>query len=505
MAPPSQLWKRRLPHSLRLGAARSSTAPAPAPAAAAQTQTLPYEAIPRSGRNAWLNLYRFWRSDSFQSLHLVMQRNFQRYGPIYRETVGTYNCVNVLMPRDAAQLFQAEGIFPRRMGIGSWEAHRRLRNHKCGIFLLNGQEWRSDRLVLNKEVISPAGTRKFLPFLDAVARDFASLMQRRISKTTRRSLTLDLYSDLFRFTLEASSYALYGERLGLLDESPHAESQRFISAVQTMLRTTLPLLFLPSGLMSWVNGRLWREHLEAWDTIFQHADKCIQNIYQEFCLGQPRKYSGILAELLLQAEMPLDSIKANITEFTAGGVDTTAIPLLFTLFELARNPGVQSALRQEIAEAEAQGPRELSKVLNAMPLLKGALKETLRLYPVGITVQRYPTKDVVLQNYCVPAGTLCQVGLYPMGRSPEVFRNPERYDPARWLSKEDNSFKALAFGFGARQCIGRRLAETEMMLFLMHVLRNFQIDTVSKADIKTIFGFVLMPEKPPLLTFRPID
>ncbi|XP_074842552.1 cytochrome P450 11B, mitochondrial-like isoform X2 [Carettochelys insculpta] len=301
------------------------------------------------------------------------------------------------------------------------------------------------------------------------------------------------------------SYALYGERLGLLEESPDAESQRFIGGVETMLRTTLPLLFLPPSLARWTNAPLWREHMAAWDIIFKHADKCIQNIYQEFCLGQPRKYSGIMAELLLQAEMPLDAIKANMTEFTAGSVDTTAIPLLFTLFELARNPAVQAAIRKEVAEAEALGPRELSKVLTSMPLLKGALKETLRLYPVGITVQRYPTTDVVLQNYSVPAGTLCQVGLYAMGRSPEVFSSPERYDPTRWLSKEDNNFKALAFGFGARQCIGRRLAEAEMMLFVMHVLRNFTIDTVSKEDIKTIFRFILMPEKPPLLTFRPID
>lgn len=57
------------------------------------------------------------------------------------------------------------------------------------------------------------------------------------------------------------------------------------------------------------------------------ADKCIQNIYQEFCLGKPRKYSGIMAELLVQAELPLDSIKANVTELTAGGVDTVSVPL----------------------------------------------------------------------------------------------------------------------------------------------------------------------------------
>uniref|UniRef100_A0A8B9PVN8 steroid 11beta-monooxygenase n=1 Tax=Apteryx owenii TaxID=8824 RepID=A0A8B9PVN8_APTOW len=352
-----------------------------------------------------------------------------------QETVGAYSCVNVLLPQDAARLFQAEGVFPRRMGIEAWTAHRRLRNHKCGVFLLNGEEWRSDRLLLNREVISPAGTRKFLPFLDAVARDFTAVMRRRVQKNARRSLTIDLHRDLFRFTLEASSYALYGERLGLLEETPDAESQRFIGAVETMLRTTLPLLFIPPRVMRWLNHRLWRDHIAAWDTIFQHADKCIQNIYQEFCLGQPRKYSGIMAELLLQAE----------------------------------------------------------------------LRPLCRLYPVGITVQRYPTKDVVLHDYRVPAGTLCQVALYAMGRSPEVFSSPERYDPARWLSKDENSFKALAFGFGARQCIGRRLAEAEMMLFLMHVLRNFQIETASKEDIRTVFGFILMPEKPPLLTFRPIN
>lgn len=54
------------------------------------------------------------------------------------------------------------------------------------------------------------------------------------------------------------------------------------------------------------------------------------------------------------------------------------MPLLFTLFELARNPSVQAALRDEIVAAEAQGPRELPKLLNSLPLLKAAIKETLR-------------------------------------------------------------------------------------------------------------------------------
>lgn len=56
--------------------------------------------------------------------------------PAGRERVGTYECVNVLLPRDAAQLLRAEGAHPRRMGVEAWSTHRRLRHHKCGLFLL---------------------------------------------------------------------------------------------------------------------------------------------------------------------------------------------------------------------------------------------------------------------------------------------------------------------------------------------------------------------------------
>ncbi|XP_065484054.1 cytochrome P450 11B, mitochondrial-like [Caloenas nicobarica] len=471
------------------------------------TATRPFEAIPCDGRNRWLNLYRVWRAGGFQDFHLRMEGGFRRLGPVYRERVGSSQCVNVLLPRDAAQLLRAEGPFPRRRGIEAWSAHRQLRNQPCGLFLLNGPAWRAARLALNREVLSPAGTRKFLPLLDAVARDFAAAMRLRVRDAPGGALTLDLHPLLFRFTLEASTYALYGQRLGLLGGGAAGGAQRFIAAVETMLRTTLPLLFLPPPLLRRLHPPLWREHLRAWDTIFQHADESIQRIYREFCRGGAGGAGGLLAELLLQGQLPLDAIKANVTEFTAGGVDTTAMPLLFTLFELGRNPGVQRALRAELRAAEGGpgGAPPLHELLGALPLLRAAVKETLRLYPVGITVQRYPATDVVLHNYRVPAGTLCQVALYAMGRSPQVFPHPERYDPARWLGKDDTSFRALAFGFGARQCIGRRLAEAEMLLFLVHVLRNFTVEAVSTEDIRTVFRFILMPETPPLLTFRALD
>lgn len=52
------------------------------------------------------------------------------------------------------------------------------------------------------------------------------------------------------------------------------------------------------------------------------ANNSIQKIYQELALGRPQHYSGIVAELLLHADMTLDAIKASSIDLTAGSVDT---------------------------------------------------------------------------------------------------------------------------------------------------------------------------------------
>ncbi|XP_056671252.1 cholesterol side-chain cleavage enzyme, mitochondrial-like [Monodelphis domestica] len=126
-----------------------------------------------------------------------------------------------------------------------------------------------------------------------------------------------------------------------------------------------------------------------------------------------------------------------------------------------------------------------------------------RLHPIAVTIQRYLPSDLVLQDYTIPAKTLVQVGLFAMGRDPNFFPNPEKFDPRRWLH-EDTYFRALSFGFGPRQCIGRRIAELEMTIFLIHILENFKIEIHKFTDVGTTFNLILMPDKPIIFTFRPL-
>lgn len=70
----------------------------------------------------------------------------------------------------------------------------------------------------------------------------------------------------------ASNLALFGERLGLLDHSPSPASLNFIHALDTMLKTTVQLMFMPRSLSRWMSPKVWKEHFEAWDCIFQYGE-----------------------------------------------------------------------------------------------------------------------------------------------------------------------------------------------------------------------------------------
>ncbi|XP_035568854.2 cytochrome P450 11B1, mitochondrial-like isoform X2 [Canis lupus baileyi] len=425
------------------------TRAAPAPRA-----VLPFEAVPRCPGNKWMRVLQIWRQQGSESLHLEMHRTFQELGPIFR----------------------------------------------------NGPEWRLNRLKLNPDVLSLQAVQKYIPMVDGVARDFSQALRARVLQNARGSLTLDIRPSILYYTVEASSLALFGERLGLLGPSPSPASLHFLQALEAMLRSTAQLLYLPRGLSRWTSARVWKEHFESWDYIVQYANEAIQRIYQELALGRPQHYSGIVGELLLRADLSPEAVRANCIELTAGSVDTTAYPLWMTLFELARNPDVQHALRQESRGAQAGIAENPQTAVTELPLLRAALKETLRLYPVGISVDRQVGSDVVLQNYHIPAGTLVKVQLYSLGRNPSVFERPERYHPQRWLDGRGSGTRApsLAFGFGVRQCLGRRLAETEMLLLLHHVLNNFLVETLTHEDVKMVYRFIMMPSTLPLLTFRAI-
>ncbi|PNJ43202.1 CYP11A1 isoform 2 [Pongo abelii] len=469
----------------------------------------PFNEIPSPGDNGWLNLYHFWRETGTHKVHLHHVQNFQKYGPIYREKLGNVESVYVIDPEDVALLFKSEGPNPERFLIPPWVAYHQYYQRPIGVLLKKSAAWKKDRVALNQEVMAPETTKNFLPLLDAVSRDFVSVLHRRIKKAGSGNYSGDISDDLFRFAFESITNVIFGERQGMLEEVVNPEAQRFIDAIYQMFHTSVPMLNLPPDLFRLFRTKTWKDHVAAWDVIFSKADIYTQNFYWE--LRQKgsvhHDYRGILYRLLGDSKMSFEDIKANVTEMLAGGVDTTSMTLQWHLYEMARNLKVQDMLRAEVLAARRQAQGDMATMLQLVPLLKASIKETLRLHPISVTLQRYLVNDLVLRDYMIPAKTLVQVAIYALGREPTFFFNPENFDPTRWLSKDKNVtyFRNLGFGWGVRQCLGRRIAELEMTIFLINMLENFRVESQHLSDVGTTFNLILMPEKPISLTFWPFN
>ncbi|XP_020953978.1 cholesterol side-chain cleavage enzyme, mitochondrial isoform X1 [Sus scrofa] len=455
----------------------------------------PFSEIPSPGDNGWINLYRFWKEKGTQKIHYHHVQNFQKYGPIYREKLGNLESVYIIDPEDVALLFKFEGPNPERYNIPPWVAYHQHYQKPVGVLLKKSGAWKKDRLVLNTEVMAPEAIKNFIPLLDTVSQDFVGVLHRRIKQQGSGKFS-------------AITNVIFGERLGMLEEIVDPEAQKFIDAVYQMFHTSVPMLNLPPDLFRLFRTKTWRDHVAAWDTIFNKAEKYTQNFYWD--LRRKREfnnYPGILYRLLGNDKLLSEDVKANVTEMLAGGVDTTSMTLQWHLYEMARSLNVQEMLREEVLNARRQAQGDTSKMLQLVPLLKASIKETLRLHPISVTLQRYLVNDLVLRDYMIPAKTLVQVAVYAMGRDPAFFSNPGQFDPTRWLGKERDliHFRNLGFGWGVRQCVGRRIAELEMTLFLIHILENFKVELQHFSDVDTIFNLILMPDKPIFLVFRPFN
>lgn len=66
----------------------------------------------------------------------------------------------------------------------------------------NGEDWKSNRVILNKEVISPKMLENFVPLLDEVGQDFVARVHKKIKQTGQNKWTTDLSQELFKYALE---------------------------------------------------------------------------------------------------------------------------------------------------------------------------------------------------------------------------------------------------------------------------------------------------------------
>jgi cytochrome P450 len=184
--------------------------------------------------------------------------------------------------------------------------------------------------------------------------------------------------------------------------------------------------------------------------------------------------TDILA-LLLRSGTSRSEICDELLTFIGAGHETTATALSWAFERLRRHPDVLAELVREVDEGGGAFRR-------------ATICEVLRVRPViDVAGRRVSTPNFDLGDWRIPRDRTVLVRIADLHENPEIYPQPERFDPHRYRGTRPAAPAWLAFGGGGRRCIGAEFAIAEMDVVLRTVLQNFQIHTDAAADEKSYF------------------
>ncbi|WP_437930964.1 cytochrome P450 [Sorangium sp. So ce291] len=159
------------------------------------------------------------------------------------------------------------------------------------------------------------------------------------------------------------------------------------------------------------------------------------------------------------------------------GHETTALALAWALDHAHRDPAVLARLRDEI---DALGPEPDPERLAALPYLEAVCKEALRLYPIATEVPRLVAQPFRLGEHELQPGTGVAPCVLLVHHRPDLYPEPLRFRPERFLERRFSPFEYLPFGGGNRRCIGAAFALFEMKIVLGVALSAWQFQLLDQ-------------------------
>lgn len=187
-----------------------------------------------------------------------------------------------------------------------------------------------------------------------------------------------------------------------------------------------------------------------------------------------------------------DMLASQAVLFLLAGFEPPSTVMAFTLYELARQPEIQTRLRKEIKDVYNKENGILTyEAINSMEYLSMVVDETLRLYPTLPILNREVTVGPddagyslePFGDFVMPPGMPVYIPAAGIQRDPQYFPDPLKYDPERFSRENKQNIVSgtyMPFGFGPRTCIGERIGLLQVKVGLFHFLRNHYVKCNSK-------------------------
>jgi cytochrome P450 len=401
----------------------------------------------------------------------MMEQCKKRYGSAFTLALAPFRIALFSDPESIRAIFAAK---PEEMHAGEVNRILRVLVGQSSVLLLDGQEHLRHRKLL---MPSFHGERMRL-YGETMAEITRDVMARWPEHEP-----FVLHEHTQEITLQVILRTVFGADAGSEEQKLGDQIKRMLSAAESRL-SIMPMVFLAD-----------RNHLEdkaPWKWLLKRRNAVDATIFEQIARRRNdpdlSKRQDVLSMLLAArdedgAGMSDVELRDELMTALAAGHETTATGLAWAFERLLSNPATYDRLRDEVrACGESPDPEKLA----TLPYLDATVKEVLRLRPVVPVVGRVLKKDTRLGGYDMKAGTAVGACIYLAHRNPNVYPEPERFKPERWLGVTPDPTTWLPFGGGIRRCVGAAFALYEMKIVLgtMLAARDFELAQPKDARVR---------------------
>jgi cytochrome P450 len=212
-------------------------------------------------------------------------------------------------------------------------------------------------------------------------------------------------------------------------------------------------------------------------------------------LNSPATGDDLLGMLLAATDpdtgqpIRLEEVYDELSSSLFGGISTTATTLSWSFYELDRFPEVQAHVLDEVHTVLDNGA-PLGEALGQLDYTRRVIQEVLRLHPILMIIRRV-TRPLELGGVALPAETDLGYSPYTLHRNPDVYPDPTRLDPDRWLPERARSLPPgafMAFGEGRHRCIGEFFAWAEILVAIALLLPRWKLRLAPGQVVREVYS-----------------
>jgi cytochrome P450 len=185
----------------------------------------------------------------------------------------------------------------------------------------------------------------------------------------------------------------------------------------------------------------------------------------------------------------LDQVHDEVISIMLAGIVTTAPTVAWLFYELDRCPGVQARVLEEVSAVLHTGV-PLNAALGRLEYTRRVVQEILRLHPI-LMVIRQVTEPFELAGVELPVGTDLGYSPYTLHRDSDIYPDPTRLDPDRWLPGRAVSLPPgafMPFGHGRHRCIGEFFAWAEILVAIVVLLPRWKMHLAPGQVVREVNG-----------------